>query len=265
MATDGQVTINGRDDIVYGSTVTIPVLLSNAIPVRALVIPLVIRPDSGAAAPVSIQLAFRERLTVAPSEPLMDFVYTNLYYLEDGHCKSNQPGGFGHLAFPDTLVHPIPVLPAGVLFVRGRLTEGDLPPGDDATGSLQMTMSLNQEVGCFVIDTTCVDPANHLLFSDVYNADMPVTFQRGRFCTTEPPACQCQYIADFNADGFLTAEDLAQLIDILFANATDQWDHYCPVSRADADCSSYVDVLDLSLLIDHLYASGPPPCDPCAP
>jgi hypothetical protein len=123
---------------------------------------------------------------------------------------------------------------------------------------------LDREVGCFVIDTTCVDPANHLLFSDVHNADMQVTFQTGRFRTAEPPTCPCQYIADFISDSFLTSEDLARLIDILFANAIDQWDHYCPVSRADADCSNFVDVLDLSLLIDHLYASGPEPCDPCA-
>jgi hypothetical protein len=63
----------------------------------------------------------------------------------------------------------------------------------------------------------------------------------------------------------LTAIDLADLIDILFAGASDVQDAGCPSPRADFDCDGFSTALDLAGLIDHLFAGGDPPCDPCSP
>jgi serine protease len=79
------------------------------------------------------------------------------------------------------------------------------------------------------------------------------------------PPCSCPFQSDFDQDGFLTSLDLSGLIDILFAGDPDVQDPQCPSPRADLDCDGYSTSLDLSRLIDHLFASGPGPCDPCNP
>jgi hypothetical protein len=77
-------------------------------------------------------------------------------------------------------------------------------------------------------------------------------------------SCACPYQGDADEDGFITALDMSDLIDILFAGAEDIQDAACPVSRFDLDCDSFPTALDLSKMIDYLFASGPGPCEPCA-
>ena len=76
--------------------------------------------------------------------------------------------------------------------------------------------------------------------------------------------CRCPFQSDFDEDGFLTALDLSAMIDILFAGQPDVQDPSCPAPRADFDCDAFSTALDLSGLIDHLFAGGAGPCDPCA-
>lgn len=77
--------------------------------------------------------------------------------------------------------------------------------------------------------------------------------------------CGCPHQSDFDEDGFLTALDLSSVIDILFAGHPDILDDCCPSPRADFDCDGFSTAIDLAKLIDHLFAGGAPPCDPCAP
>jgi hypothetical protein len=77
------------------------------------------------------------------------------------------------------------------------------------------------------------------------------------------PSCDCPHQSDFDGDGFLTAIDLGDLIDILFAGAPDIQDPNCPANRSDFDCDGFATALDLGFLIDHLFAGGQGPCDPC--
>lgn len=77
--------------------------------------------------------------------------------------------------------------------------------------------------------------------------------------------CLCPYQSDFDEDSFNTALDLSVMIDILFAGHPDDQDEGCPSPRADFDCDGFSTALDLSSLIDHLFAGGDPPCDPCSP
>jgi hypothetical protein len=76
-------------------------------------------------------------------------------------------------------------------------------------------------------------------------------------------SCECPYQNDFDDDNFITAIDLAGLIDVLFAGEPDVQDPICPLPRGDGDCDGFSTALDLSLIIDHLFASGLGPCDPC--
>lgn len=85
------------------------------------------------------------------------------------------------------------------------------------------------------------------------------------FMVTVVVLCECPYQSDFDEDGFLTATDLARMIDVLFAGAPNDQDANCPTPRGDLDCDGFPTATDLSRLIDHLFAGGDGPCDPCAP
>lgn len=75
--------------------------------------------------------------------------------------------------------------------------------------------------------------------------------------------CDCPYQCDFDADGFVTAIDLAAMIDVLFAGSPDPQDPDCPITRADFDCDGFATAIDLAGLIDYLFAGGQAPCDIC--
>jgi hypothetical protein len=77
-------------------------------------------------------------------------------------------------------------------------------------------------------------------------------------------SCDCPYQNDFDEDNFVTAIDLAGLIDVLFEGEPDVQDPICPLPRGDGDCDGFSTALDLALIIDHLFAGGAGPCDPCA-
>jgi len=76
----------------------------------------------------------------------------------------------------------------------------------------------------------------------------------------------CGSHGDLDGDGEFTALDLSILIDALFAGGDQPpQDPGCPhVNRGDVDCSGYDDALDLSYYIDLLFAGGSIPCNPCA-
>lgn len=97
---------------------------------------------------------------------------------------------------------------------------------------------------------------------DIPNADQTDTDGDGLGDACD--ACTCVFQSDFDEDGFITAIDLSALIDVLFAGALDVQDAGCPVPRGDLDCDGFSTALDLSKLIDHLFAGGSGPCDPCA-
>lgn len=82
---------------------------------------------------------------------------------------------------------------------------------------------------------------------------------------TVEDGCLCPHQADYNIDGFLNAEDMSVLIDVLFSSASDVQDEGCPITRADLDCSGFSDAVDLNYMIEHIFFNGPAPCDPCAP
>lgn len=85
------------------------------------------------------------------------------------------------------------------------------------------------------------------------------------FDLTITASCQCPYAGDGDGDGFITALDLSIMIDALFAGGTNPTDPNCTTFRFDfLDCDGFTTPVDLSAMIDHLYAGGDGPCDPCA-
>jgi hypothetical protein len=139
-----------------------------------------------------------------------------------------------------------------------------VPPGGYASIRINFTCpTLTVDGQRFFIDTTCVNPAGHLLFI-LYNGttDPTLTFTPG---TITCERCECPYQGDGDEDGFLTVLDLQIIGRILFRGEDDVTDPQCATTRFDLDCDGFVTSLDLAVLIDHLFVNGPPPCDPCTP
>lgn len=157
--------------------VMIPVRLTNDVSLRAAVVPLALRQAGSDAFVTSLKLSFGDRLQ--PWGALGEVRFTNHYYNEDGTCKSNQAGGFGTIALNDTLAHPIGGAPVGLLFFLTKVLGAELPPGADDAGSLILTVNVNDASGTFEIDSTCANPANHLMFISASNAAIVPAFTKG--------------------------------------------------------------------------------------
>jgi hypothetical protein len=93
-----------------------------------------------------------------------------------------------------------------------------------------------------------------------YTDDYVITVHTTGECVIE---CECLWQGDYDEDEFLTALDLGNMVDVLFAGKADITDDLCPTSRMDFDFDEFATALDLGKLIDHLFAGGLGPCDPC--
>jgi hypothetical protein len=63
---------------------------------------------------------------------------------------------------------------------------------------------------------------------------------------------------DANGSGFLNILDITRLIDYIYAGG---WPPEYDVLMGDADCNGLVNLLDIAYLINTLYHNGPLPCE----
>jgi VCBS repeat-containing protein len=161
--------------------VVIPVMTSNEEAVRQLVLPLIIREQTPGAFITSLQMEYSERLLVFGT--ITGIAFINHYSVPDGTCKDGQPGGFSSITNTGAFsLGPVAVTdgsPEGVLFSRGRTTDSNLQPGSDVDGSIIFTVDVTSVDGAFEIDTTCANPANHLLMIRDAGTAMDVEFTKG--------------------------------------------------------------------------------------
>lgn len=75
--------------------------------------------------------------------------------------------------------------------------------------------------------------------------------------------CYCPNQGDADKDTYTTALDLSTIIDALFAGAPNPADAGCPTFRYDWDCDGQTTPLDLAAAVDYLFANGDGPCNPC--
>jgi hypothetical protein len=122
-------------------------------------------------------------------------------------------------------------------------------------------MDVPNAPGIFEIDTTCTDPANHLLFvNNQYQSTIP-SFSKG---TIEIVNCLCPSQGDMDGNGVLDVFDVIEMVRVVFAGGMPPQDPGCPIERSDYNNDGISDVFDVIALIDGVFSSGSPPVDPCA-
>jgi hypothetical protein len=154
--------------------VAVPILLSNDDQLQGIVVPLMIRSVSGGAYVNAVALSSGDRIVAG--SPITDIEFLNHYDSGEApltSCKRfspddpDGPGGYDGtlLSYNGTDKQTVTGSPYGILFVNQRIFGDGLLAGSDATGSYTITVDVNDQPGTFEIDTTCVTPSNHLLYS----------------------------------------------------------------------------------------------------
>lgn len=199
--------------------VVIPILLTNDVQLKSVICPVVFREQTPGAFITSVTLAFADRLPPGSPNPLNEISFRNQYAEEDGVCKDAQPGGFGTITSSSGGPSPVVASPECALFVRQKLFSPALAPGSDATGSFVMTVDVTNVDGTFLIDTTCANPSNHLLFiEDITNTPYIPDFTPSVITVgsggsvNQPPLAVCQDVT-VSADALCQAAVAADQID----------------------------------------------------
>jgi hypothetical protein len=146
-----------------GESARVGIYIRNDIALWAVVVPLVIREID----PGSFWTAAKAKFDhTARINGYMDGTYEgSVLWPEIVHTY---PGAAPNRRWIGPLDY---ISPDFILMVKGRITEGDLPPGDDVAPdssgkpSIVIDMTVNNVPGRFEIDTTMISPANHLAFA----------------------------------------------------------------------------------------------------
>lgn len=186
-----KVALAGEQDVM------LPICLKNEVDIRSVLLPLMIR-KLGPAYVGMIRLSIGDRMVGQLTE-IVYYGYFDTGTLSQSTCKRfsteqpGTPGGFPGIASLAVIAdstdkvpnQPVSQSPYGVFWTRTTLFN-NLPAGWDQTGSFLMELDLLDYEGCFEIDTTCKEPAYHLMLMNAESAFEPVAFAPG---TIQVGAC----------------------------------------------------------------------------
>jgi hypothetical protein len=248
--TKGTITVGAMSDWVRVESVTLPrggdnqrvrVFLENATRLRGLTVPLAIRSVVGDASLTTLRLSWAERLYPYSGAPLTEIRFNNIYADTNGTCKGGLPGGFGTITWSDTLEHPVTALPEGALFTAQKILGSSLPPGTDSFGSLTLYADVGMGTGLMEIDTTCMDPANHLMFyDDAGGAPIVPLFTKG-YISVPPPGNAVRVVSDTVLAGVTDYP-----IHVIVENAEEVEDLVVPLIIREVSGGAYIKALKLS-------------------
>ena len=185
------VTIESKEMGAGAINCPIYIQLTNDVSLSGFEVPLEVRSVTPGAFMTAVKLSWRERLRIPG---IMEMIRINSRYPDtNGVCR---PGSFAPpYASNDTLKHPVLDSPEGLMFAA--LSDDpihNLPPGHDIVGSMVLCVDLGTTTGTFEIDTTCIDPGNHIDLVDANLLEVIPTFGMGTITIVpnSPPVAICQ-------------------------------------------------------------------------
>lgn len=161
----------------------------------------------------------------------------------------------------DTITDPTPIFAWGGTSAKSGATQTPVTYDLEIASDPGFTTGLRSYADLSATSMLSPD-ADSLFFDQFWYWHVSATDGAGNesgFCATQKFYLEFPYlVGDLDGDGFLTALDLASLIDVLFAGAPVPF----PPARADLNCDGFPDALDLGILIDVLFAGHPAPSCP---
>lgn len=161
------VVVESKSVALNATGVTIGIFVSNDVAIKNVVAPFELRSTDGGSFITNMKRSYPAGTRL--DGKLSDIRIINWY---DGNtvgtCKQAQAGGYTAIV-NDTqdVFFPVVASPEAVLFSYGKIFGPDLPAGADGAAAPQMllTVDVNGLNGKFEVDTTCTNPANHLVFA----------------------------------------------------------------------------------------------------
>lgn len=194
--------------------VQVGVYLTNDVSIRQVLIPFEVRSWTGGGYIANtFGLAINGSGRIAGS--VLDYRIINERPNPDGTCLSGPSShSFSSIASDVNYVSP-----DAVLFTAFRSTGTSLPPGSDPAGnpSLRFTFDVSSGPGTFVIDTCCINPANHIVFIDDASIVRLPGLTVGVITIDSPLP---DYAADVNCDGNVDVVDVVAAINQAFRGQT---------------------------------------------
>ncbi len=161
--------------------IRIGIFLTNDVALSNYVIPLEIRSTTGGAFITNMKRSY-------PTGTRLDGKLTDINVINwyDGNtigtCKQGSSGGYTAIInqIQDSLFAVVSP-PEAVMFTRGKIFSPALPVGTDgSTPEMVLTVDVNGSNGIFEIDTTCTNPANHLVYAqDITSTKIIPSFTKG--------------------------------------------------------------------------------------
>ncbi|MBI5868320.1 MAG: HYR domain-containing protein [candidate division Zixibacteria bacterium] len=218
------VVVESKSVAGAASGVTIGIFLSNDVAIKNLVVPLELRSTIGGSMVTAMMRSYPSGTRL--DGKLADIVITNQLDGDSvGSCKQNQPGGYARRTndLADTLV-PVTTPTVAAFFTRGRIFGADLPAGADGPTApmMRLTVDMNGLNGKFIVDTTCTNPANHLVFARSTGTPVALipTFTPGEITVGPPPPNITPSARDTS---WATDRDHARIVTYLPASDPDDW------------------------------------------
>jgi outer membrane protein assembly factor BamB len=247
------VSVNQQD-------VEIPILIHNFDALRGVVVPLTVETVIGSASITSARMEYRERMIGVLTEVRV----ANQYELENGTCKQGNPGGYGTIIGGGGFGVDLPVgsMPQGFLFSMNKIFSPELPAGDDVIGSFVLIVDIGPDVGTMVVDTTCANPANHLLFVKSAGEGVYPTFGGGVITVVD--AC-CGFYDSENRSGNVDhdPDNFKDISDILMLARYSLLGGDTPPCLAEAntdgDPDCFTDISDILRLARYSLQGGEAP------
>jgi len=156
-----------------GGSASIGIYATNDVIIKQYIQPLKIVSTGGGSFITSMKVGINASGRM--NGKLVDIMIYNGYLNANGACLTTAPNvGFGTIDEPNLDANTLPVSgtgPVALMIVRGIILGTTLPAGTDGTfpgGSPSFTIDVGLNASCpgqFEVDTTCTDPANHLVFA----------------------------------------------------------------------------------------------------